>query len=101
MATKSAGLVVVCVAVLLAGFAAATGSRDELPVASGSPVTPFHERVAAYAELRRQIVADLLNNGIDPHAEDHGREFRTRLGLAIRDARRDAQPGEVFGVQLA
>jgi len=100
MSTRSASLVVVCSAMLLGGLAATTGSPDELPVRSGSPVHPFRERVAAYTQLRQQIITDLLENGIDPNADD-GREFRNQLGLAIREARRRAQPGEIFSADVA
>ena len=100
MTTKSASLVVVCSAMLLGGLVATTGSRDELPVRSGSTVRPFRERVAAYTRLRQQIITELLENGIDPNADD-GREFRNRLGLAIREARRRAQPGEIFSADVA
>ena len=100
MTTKSALIVVFCSAMLLGGLAATTGSRDELPVRSGSPVSPFRERVAAYSQLRQQIITDLLENGIDPNADD-GREFRNRLGLAIREARRQSQPGEIFCAEVA
>jgi hypothetical protein len=101
MTTKSARLVVFCSVLLLGGFAATTGSRDELPVRSGSAVSPFRERVAAYTRLRQQIITDLVENGIDPNAEDDGKEFRNRLGVALRDARRHAQPGEIFSVDVA
>jgi hypothetical protein len=100
MTTKSAGLVVFCSAILLGSLGATTGSRDEMPVRSGSPVRPFRERVATYTQLRQQIITNLLENGIDPNA-DEGREFRTRLGLSIREARRRAQPGEIFSAEVA
>lgn len=100
MTTKTASLVVLCSTILLGSFAATTGSRDELPVRSGSPVRPFRERVAAYTQLRQQIITNLLENGIDPNAGE-GREFRTRLGLSIREARRPAQPGEIFSAEVA
>jgi len=97
--TKRARFVVV-VSVMLLGGLAITSSRSELPARSDSPVTPFRQRVAAYAELRQQIINDLLEIGIDPTADD-GREFRSRLGLAIREARRQAQPGEIFCLEVA
>ena len=99
MTTKNASVVVV-VSVMLFGGLAITSSRSELPARSDSPVTPFRQRVAAYAELRQQIINDLLEIGIDPTADD-GREFRSRLGLAIREARRQAQPGEIFCLEVA
>ena len=99
MTTKRARFVVV-VSVMLLGGLAITSSRSELPARSDSPVTPFRQRVAAYAELRQQIINDLLEIGIDPTA-DGGREFRSRLGLAIREARRQAQPGEIFCLEVA
>ena len=99
MTTKRARFVVV-VSVMLLGGLAITSSRSELPARSDSPVTPFRQRVAAYAELRQQIINDLLEIGIDPTADD-GREFRSRLGLAIREARRQAQPGEIFCLEVA
>jgi hypothetical protein len=99
MTTKNARLVVVVSALLLGGLAL-TGSQEELLVRSDSPVSPFRQRVAAYAELRQRIIIGLLENGIDPTA-DEGREFRNQLGLAIRDARRQARPGEIFCVEVA
>ena len=85
---------------LLGMFPAMTGSEDELPVRSGSVVSVFQERLAEYTGLRRQIIADLLESGIDRDA-DHGREFRIRLGRAIRKARRQARPGWIFGAGVA
>ena len=41
-------------------------------------MSPFRERVAAYTQLRQEIIARLLENGIDPNADD-GREFRNQL----------------------
>ena len=115
MTTKSARVVGFCSAMLLAGLAASMTSRDALPVRSGSAVSrsgsavspfpervsPFRERVSAYTQLRQQIITDLVENGIDPNAADDGREFRNRLGLAIREARRHAQPGEIFCMEVA
>src|ERR1700694_3113510 len=100
MTTKCARLVVFCSAMLLGGIATTTGSQQVVRVRSDSSMNPFRERVAAYTQLRQQIIGDLLENGIDPSAED-GREFRHRLGLAIREARRHAQPGEIFCTEVA
>ena len=100
MTTKTR-LVVFCCVILLGGFAATTGMRNEPPIRPGSSVNLFRERVAAYTQLRQQIIADLLESGIDPNAEDDGMEFRHRLGLAIREARRHARPGEIFCVEVA
>jgi len=99
MTTKSARFVVVLSALLLGGLAT-TGSRGELVVRSDRPVNPFRQRVAAYTQLREQIITSLLEDGIDPTA-DQGREFRNRLGLAIREARSQAQPGGIFCVEVA
>ena len=99
MTTKRARFVLVVSAMLLGGLAI-TGSRGELPVRSDSPASPFRQRVDAYAQLRQRIINDLLEIGIDPTA-DGGREFRSRLGLAIREARRQAQPGEIFCLEVA
>ena len=63
-------------------------------------MSPFRERVDAYTQMRQEIIANLLEEGIDPNT-DHGREFRSQLGLAIREARRQAQPGEIFCVEVA
>jgi hypothetical protein len=101
MTTRSARFVVFCSVLLLAVLAAGMSSRDEPPVRSGSAVSPFLERVTAYTQLRQQIITNLLENGIDPNAADDGREFRNRLGLAIREARRHAQPGEIFCAEVA
>lgn len=101
MTTKSAHLAVFCAVILLGGFAATTGIQREPPIRPASSVNPFRERVASYTQLRQQIIADLLEHGIDPNGEDDGVEFRQRLGLAIREARRQAQPGEIFCVEVA
>ena len=100
MTIRSALLVVLCSAVLFGGFAATSGSRDGLPVRSGNDVSPFRERVAAYTQLRQEIIARLLENGIDSNA-DYGREFRNQLAAAIREARRQSQPGEIFCAEVA
>jgi len=99
MTTKSARFVVVVSAMLLGGLTI-TISRGELLVRSDSAASPFRQRVAAYAQLRQRIINDLLEIGIDPTADD-GREFRSLLGLAIREARRQAQPGEIFCLEVA
>ena len=100
MSTKSVRLVVFCSAMLLGGIATMTDSGQWVTVRSDSSLHPFRERVAAYTQLRRHIIDDLLENGIDPSAED-GREFRQRLGLALREARRQSQPGEIFCAEVA
>jgi hypothetical protein len=100
MTTKRASLVVFCAAALLAGIPT---MRDVGQVVTGRRATSFHpfrDRVAAYAQLRRQVINDLLENGIDPNAAD-GREFRQKLGLALREARRRSQPGEIFCAEVA
>lgn len=100
MTTKCVRLVVVCSAVLLGGVATMTDSGLPVTVRSDSSLHPFRERAAAYTQLRRQIIDGLLETGIDPNAEN-GREFRLRLGLALRDARRQSQPGEIFYPEVA
>ena len=100
MSTRRVRLVVFCSAMLLGGIATTTESGHVVTGRSDSSVNLFRERVAAYTELRLQIIDDLLENGIDPNAQD-GREFRQRLGLAIRDARRHSQPGEIFCAEVA
>ena len=100
MSTKSVRLVAFCSAMLLGGIATMTDSGQLGTVQSGSSLHPFRERVAAYTQLRRQIIDDLLENGTDPSAED-GREFRQRLGLALHEARRQSQPGEIFCAEVA
>ena len=85
----------VAVSVLLLGSLAIVGSRGEELVRSDSPEKPFGQRVAEYTQLREQIITSLLEDGFDPTA-DGGREFRDRLGLEIRAARRQAQPGSIF-----
>jgi hypothetical protein len=100
MTTKNARFVVV-VSVMLFGGLAITSSRGELPLLrSDSAESPFRQRVAAYAQMRQRIINDLLEIGIDPTVDD-GKEFRTRLALAIREARRQAQPGEIFCLEVA
>ena len=100
MTTKNASVVVV-VSVMLFGGLAITSSRSELPLLrSDSTVSPFRQRVAAYARMRQRIINDLVEIGVDPTADD-GREFRTRLALAIREARRQARPGEIFCLEVA
>jgi len=98
MTTKSARFVVVLSALLLGGLAI-TGSRGELMVRSDT-VNPFRQRVAEYKQMREQIITSLLEDGFDPTA-DSGREFRNRLGLAIQEARRQAQPGGIFCEEVA
>lgn len=100
MSTRCVRLVVFCSALLLGGITTTTGSRQVVG-RSDSSMNLFRERVAAYTRLRRQIIDDLLENGIDPTAKDDGRQFRQRLGLAIRQARRHARPGEIFCLQVA
>ena len=99
MTTRTARFVVVLSGLLL-GSLATTGSRNEVLVRSDSPVNPFGQRVAAYTQMREQIITSLLEDGFDPTA-DSGREFRNRLGLAIREARRQAQPGGIFCEEVA
>jgi hypothetical protein len=101
MTTKSERLVIVCSAMLLAAIAMTTGSQRLVErIRSDGSVNPFRERVAAYSRLRQEIAGELLEHGIDPNAED-GREFRRRLGLAIRKVRRHARAGEIFDAQVA
>jgi hypothetical protein len=103
MTTKSTRFVVALSVVLLGALGITTGSRDELAIRSDNPVSPFQQRVAEYTQLRQRIIDDLVDSGIHRAADDvqGGREFRHRLALAIRDARRQAQPGEVFCVEVA
>ena len=100
MFTRCVRLVVFCSAMLLGGIATTTESGHVVTGRSDSSVSLFRERVAAYTELRLQIIDYLLENGIDPNAQD-GREFRHRLGLGIREARRRSQPGEIFCPEVA
>ena len=99
MTTRTARFVVVLSALLLGGLAT-TGSRGDLVVRSDRPVNPFGQRIAAYTQLREQIITSLLEDGFDPTA-DQGREFRNRLGLAIQEARSQAQPGGIFCEEVA
>jgi hypothetical protein len=100
MSTKCARLVGFFAAMLLAVLATMAGPGQLQTVRPERPVQPFRERVASYTELRRQIVSGLLRDGIDPVA-DGGQEFRQRLGVALRDARRQSQPGEIFCPEVA
>ena len=100
MSTRVIRLIVFCSAILLGGLATMTGAGRLVMVRSDSASQPFRERVAAYTQLRRQIIADLLESGIDRDAAQ-GREFRHRLGLALREARRQSQPGEIFCADVA
>ena len=99
MTTRSARFVVVLSALLL-GSLAITGSRGEVLVRSDSPAISFRQRVAEYTQMREAIITSLLEDGIDPTA-DAGREFRNRLGLAIQEARSQAQPGGIFCDEVA
>jgi hypothetical protein len=99
MTTRTARFVVVLSGLLL-GSLAITGSRSEVLVRSDSPGNPFGQRVAAYTQMREQIITSLLEDGFDPTA-DGGREFRNRLGLAIREARSQARPGGIFCAEVA
>jgi hypothetical protein len=100
MSTKCARLVGFLAAMLLAVLATMAGPGQSVTVRPERSLQPFRERVASYTELRRQIVSDLLHDGIDP-AADGGKEFRQRLGFALRDARRQSQPGEIFCPEVA
>jgi hypothetical protein len=83
------------------GGATTTGTGQQVvPVRSDTSPRLFRERVAAYAQLRSEIIADLLKIGIDPKA-DEGRRFREMLTVAIRAARRHSQPGEIFCPEVA
>jgi hypothetical protein len=101
MTTKLARRVVFYSAMVLGGIATTMGSGPVMRVPSDNPVSLFRARVAGYTQLRQQIVANLQEDGLDPSAEDGGREFRHALGLAIREARRHAQPGEIFCAEIA
>src|SRR5438105_4120674 len=100
MSRRSMSLVIFCSAVLLAGIPTMGDLGQVIADRSASSLHPFRERVAAYTQLRRQVVDDLLENGVDPNVAD-GREFRQRLGLALREARRRSQPGEIFCADVA
>lgn len=101
MTTKLARRIVFCSAMVLGSIATTMGSGPVMRAPSDGPVSLFRARVAAYTQLRQQIAATLQEDGIDPSAEDGGREFRHALGLAIREARRHAQPGEIFCAEIA
>jgi hypothetical protein len=99
MTTKRATLAIFCSAVLLAGIPAKIDVEHVVTGRSASS-NPFRDRVAEYTQLRRQVIGELLESGIDPNAAD-GREFRQQLGLALREARRQSQPGEIFCADVA
>jgi hypothetical protein len=100
MSIRRVGLVVFCAAVLLAGVPAMMDFGQVVNGRSDTSFHPFRDRVAAYTELRRHVISNLLENGIDPDA-DGGRQFRQKLGLALRDARRGSRPGEIFRADVA
>src|SRR6478609_11266723 len=101
MTTKRARLIVVSSAVVLGGIAATIGAGQAETAGPDIAVSLFRQRVAAYTQLRQEIIVSLQEDGFDPSAEDGGREFRRRLGLAIREARRNARPGEIFCAEIA
>ncbi|MEO8680645.1 MAG: hypothetical protein ABI665_16455 [Vicinamibacterales bacterium] len=102
MTIKTARVVVFCSTMLVSTLAVTMDSRRAMPRHDdGGAVSLFRDRVAAYGELRQQVVTDLLKVGLDPNAADYGQEFRNRLGLAIRDARQRAKPGEIFCPEIA
>lgn len=51
-------------------------------------------------QLRRAVVADLLENGIDSNA-DGGIRFRQTVAAAVQEARRQSQPGDIFCQEVA
>jgi hypothetical protein len=99
MSIKRVNLVVFCSVVLLGGIATTGSGRVVAPLGDRS-VDLFQERVAAYSQMRRQIIADLVGAGIDPNA-DHGSGLGQTLAAAIRAARRQAQPGDIFCPEVA
>jgi hypothetical protein len=99
MSIKNVSLIVFCSAVLLGGIATTGSGRVAAPHADSS-ASLFRERVAAYSQMRRQIIADLVEAGIDPNA-DHGSGLGQTLAAAIREARRLAEPGEIFCPEVA
>jgi hypothetical protein len=104
MSAHRRSLVVVGVVTALTGLSPAAGhgqiAQAAVAVHADASGTLFRSRVDAYTVLRRQITADLLERGVDPTA-DSGREFRQRLGVALREARRRARPGEIFCPEIA
>jgi hypothetical protein len=100
MTTKRARLIVLS-SMVLGGIVATIGTLRAEAVVPDLAVSLFRQRVAAYTQLRRDIIVSLQEDGFDPSAEDGGREFRHRLGLAIREARHNAQPGEIFCAEIA
>jgi hypothetical protein len=84
--------------VLVGATTTGTG-QHVVPVRSDTSAKLFREKVAAYAQLRREIIADLVEMGIDPHADEE--RFRQTLAVAIRAARRHSQPGEIFCPEVA
>jgi hypothetical protein len=99
MSIKYVSLIVFCSAVLLGGIATTVSGRVVAPHAD-TAVNLFQERLAAYLQLRRQIIADLVEVGIDPNA-DQGRGFQQTLAAAMRKARRQARPGDILCQEVA
>ena len=103
MITKRLHLAVFYFAMVLGSIGMTSGSSEVVRAGAWVDTSSslFRQRIDAYSRLRQGIVAILLEDGIDPNAEDSGREFRYRLGLSIREARHRAQPGEIFCPEVA
>jgi hypothetical protein len=101
MITKRARFIVFSSAMVLGGIAATMIAAQAEEVRPDTSVSLFRERVTAYTQLRQDLIANLQEVGIDPNAQDGGREFRYRLGLALREARDHARPGEIFCPEMA
>jgi hypothetical protein len=100
MSTRRNHFAALAFLVLLGALAVTSESGQVAKAGPDTSITLFRARVDAYTRLRRQIVSDLLENGIDPSL-DGGRRFRQRLGAALRTARSHSQPGDVFCPELA
>jgi hypothetical protein len=98
--THARNIVLCCVLGLgvLGSGTTAGASQELMPVRSDTSVNLFQERVAAYAQLRREILLGLLETA-DPEAGDS--HFRRTLATAIQAARRHSQPGEIFCPEVA
>jgi len=83
-----------------AGALASTAAVIGAPHGASEPVAihsslSFGARVERYAALRQSLIADVRQHIRD--AEPGDAEFRRALAAALRDARRNAISGDVFG----
>lgn len=91
----------VVLGVLVPGATVILPTSDRLTVPVARPTGgSFEERVARYSRLRRDL-ADHLQTGVSSAEAAADERFRYQLAVAIRNARHDARPGDIFGLDTA